>query len=145
MDWAELETSLRQEPLFFVQKPDGRRQWSELDRVSEFQRLVHLLGPKCAITPIPNAGKRSRFQARKEGIVAGAFDYEVTWPNRGIAWPEFKGYDARGQAGKLSDAQIEWGNRKYLQGHDVACFFCPIAAVDWLRALGAPLREVRAA
>ncbi|QCI92119.1 AAA family ATPase [Novosphingobium sp. EMRT-2] len=125
MGWADLETSLDPQPLFRVEGPDGERSWSEIERVVRFRRLMRDLAPAVLVCAIPNAGRRNPRQARREGIQGGAFDYLVAWGIRQIAFPEFKGYDARGRAGTLSDAQIDWGNRMYLLGHHVGCFFRP--------------------
>lgn len=140
-EWDALETPLSPTPRFPVQAPDGRKDWPEIKRQAEFLRLVHVLGPRILVHAIPNAGKRSRYTARKEGIMAGVFDVRCEWQAPLTAVIEFKGYDARGRAGQLSDAQVEYGNRMVELGHNAACFFCPVAAVDWLRGLGFPLRR----
>lgn len=140
IDWTALESPLSPSPQFYVQAPDGRRDWSELQRQSEFFRLVHLLAPRVLAYAIPNAGKRNPWKARKEGIMAGVFDTRIEWRAPVTAAIEFKGYDARGRAGQLSDAQVDYGNRMVDLGWNVACFFCPVAAVDWLRGCGFPVR-----
>lgn len=140
MGWADLETSLDPQPLFRVEGPDGERSWSEIERVVRFRRLMRDLAPAVLVCAIPNAGRRNPRQVRREGIHGGAFDYLVAWGVRQIAFPEFKGYDARGRAGTLSHAQIDWGNRMYLLGHHVGSFFRPETAIGWLRDCGAPIR-----
>ena len=142
MNWADLETGLYEAPLFQVQKPDGQKHLSELARVVALRDLLHVLAPGVRCHAIPNAGKRGRaaqVQARKEGMVSGVFDLCITWPLRGCAWVEMKGYSAAGQAGKLSQAQIDWGNAHFRMGHSVACFFTPERALEWLRDQGAPV------
>jgi hypothetical protein len=57
-----------------------------------------------------------------------------------ICYVEFKGYDKSGRPGKLSKAQIEWGNRMHERGHKVACFYSGKSAFEWLASLGAPVR-----
>lgn len=143
--WADLECDLHPEPKFPVQDPDGRRDWTELQRQTTLFRVVRTAGPKIAGFPIPNAGKRNPLKARREGIVAGVFDtcWNADHPFMS-AWIELKGYDAKGRAGKLSPQQIEWGNRMHLLGKPVACFFCPYAAAEWLRMLGFPIMKVAA-
>lgn len=146
MIWADLETSLEQEPLFLVGKPDGARHLSELARVKTFRDLLRNCGKGVHAYAIPNAGKRgyaAQRKAKAEGMVAGVFDLCITWPRGGVAWIEFKGYDARGTAGKLSQSQIDWGNLHFLMGHNVSCFFCPTAAVQWLREQGAPILQIK--
>lgn len=142
MQWADLETELHADPLFPVEKPDGRKHLSELARVIELRGLVRNCGRGIHVHAIPNAGKRglkAQAQAKKEGMVAGVFDLCVTWPGRGAAWIEMKGYDASGRAGQLSQAQIDWGNDHWRMGHAVACFFSPERALEWLREQGAPV------
>lgn len=140
--WAELETPLNEQPLFQVERPDGRRHLSEIDRVVMLRNYVRDLGRNVHVHAIPNAAKRgfkAQRQAKKEGMVAGVFDLCVTWPGSGVCWCEMKGYDASGAAGKLSQAQIDWGNSHFRMGHSVACFFSPERALEWIRSCGAPI------
>ncbi|NML93785.1 hypothetical protein [Novosphingobium olei] len=146
MQWADLESALDASPLFPVERPDGRKHLSELARVIEFRDLVRTCTRGVHVHAIPNAAKRgfkAQAQAKKEGMVAGVFDLCVTWQprgnSRGVAWPEFKGYDASGKAGSLSQAQIDWGNAHFRMGHAVACFFSPERALEWLASHGAPV------
>lgn len=143
--WADLESSLHPEPVFHVEPPDGRKDWRELARQTTLFRVMRYAAPQVVLWGTANAGKRSPLQARREGIRAGVFDVQAVSEAPLCAWIELKGYDARGRAGKLSDSQIEFGNRMSALGHHVACFFDPYAAVDWLRGLGFPVAEVRRA
>lgn len=147
--WDDLETPLKQEPLFPVEQPDGRKDLSEIDRAVMFRKYLRQLAPKLIVFPNANAGKRSRLQAQKEGIVAGVPDYTICWdiaestkPDApvSIAFVELKGYSAAGQPGKLSDAQIDFMNKLHRNGHKVACFFSGKSAFDWLASIGAPIR-----
>lgn len=138
MSWDDLESSLNEGPAFYVQAPDGKREWPELDRQAVFFRSLRFMAPGIYAYPIPNAGKRNPAKARREGITAGVFDVDVNWQQL-RAQVEFKGYDARGRAGALSQAQIDHGNRMTRLGWPVACFFCPYAAVEWLRDQGFPV------
>lgn len=124
-------------PAFPVEAPDGRRDWTELQRQSAFIKEMKVIAPDVMIYANANAGKRNPRQAKREGIVGGVFDLTVTWDG-GSAWCEFKGYTKAGRAGKLSAAQIDWGNKMHARGKPVACFFTPAACVAWLRDLGAP-------
>jgi hypothetical protein len=133
----EHDTGAKEVPLFFVQPPDGRRDWAETPRQTVLFRDMKKVAPRVLGFPIPNAGKRNPAKARAEGIVSGVFDTEWQWPGD-QAWIEMKGYDARGRAGELSPNQISWGNRMHLMGKRVACFFDPVAAIEWLQAAGAP-------
>lgn len=146
MNWGDLESNLDQDPLFFVQQPDGARHLSELARVVALRRMLQQFGKGVKFHAIPNAGKRgfaAQRKAKAEGMVAGVFDLCFTWKRGGVAWIEMKGYDARGRAGSLSQAQIDWGNAHFLMGHKVACFFCPLQAVQWLRDNGAPILHIK--
>lgn len=143
--WADLENDLAPTPRFPVQEPDGRRDWTELARQATLFRLVRTAGPKVFGFAVPNAGKRNPMQARREGIMAGVFDtcWQADQPFM-TAWIEMKGYDKGGRPGKLSTAQIEWGNRMHAMGKPVACFFDPYAAAEWLRMIGLPMMKVAA-
>lgn len=136
-DWSALEYR-REEPLFFVEPPDGRKDWPEAKRQRSFLNELRTIAPHIFAFANANAGKRNPMRARQEGIMGGVFDVTITWGGARTAWPEFKGYTAAGRAGVLSDAQIVWGNRMQGLGHDVACFFTPAACIEWLRSLGAP-------
>lgn len=143
----DLETRLDEPPLFFVEQPDVRKDLSEIQRVEMFRKIMREKAPHLILYPNANAGKRNPLQAKREGIVAGVFDYTVAWDiahstidtPATVSWIEFKGYDASGRAGKLSQAQIDWGNRMHRAGYRVACFFSAKSAVRWLREQGAPI------
>lgn len=150
-EFDALESPLDPVPLFPVEAPDGRKDLSELARQSTFVSFMKRVCPHMLVVAIPNAGKRgfkAQNQVKKEGLVAGAFDTLVTWDIRDarpdcpatMAMIEFKGFDARGSAGSLSQSQIDFGNRLHRQGHKVACFFSARSAIEWLRGLGAPIR-----
>ena len=140
--FADLDDAIKPLPRFYVQAPDKRKDQSEIDRQATLFAVMHRLAPRVLGYAIPNAGKRNPHKARKEGIMAGVFDTRWEWRGPLTAVIEMKGYDARGRAGQLSDAQIEYGNRMIDLGHHAACFFDPLAAVDWLREIGFPIREV---
>lgn len=133
--WAALECDLREKPLFPVQAPDGRRDWAEADRQATFRGRLRMVAPGLIVWANANAGKRARHLAIKEGVTAGVFDLTVTAGPQFICFPEMKGYDSRGQAGKLSQEQIDWGNKMHRAGHHVACWFCPDAAIAWIRSI----------
>lgn len=139
MSWAALETALDQEPLFFVQKPDGQKHLSEDARCKTLVKLVHQIAPKAEIAHVKNEGRHNHAKAKTLGVVTGHGDYIVTWPKGGAAFVEMKGYTAAGRPGELSQAQVDWGNRKFMMGFPVACFFTPEAAFDWLVAQGMPV------
>ena len=141
--WDALETPLAPFPRFYVEAPDGRKDWAELDRQAALFAAMHRLAPRVLGYAIPNAGKRNPGKARREGIMAGVFDTRWEWRAPLTAVIEIKGYDARGRPGKLSAAQIDYGNRMHDLGHHVACFFDPLAAVNWMRELGFPIAQAR--
>lgn len=153
MSWADLESTLYPEPLFPVEAPDGRKDLPELDRQAWFVSYVRKTQPKIGVYANLNGGKRGPAaikQAKREGMTPGVFDLTVYWDARDtrhtgptVAWPEFKGYDARGRPGKLSPEQIEWGNAMHQRGFPVACFFSAQSVVKWLIELGAPFLSER--
>lgn len=142
MDWGALETPLDEQPLFPVQEPDGKRAWSEDDRCAVLLGYMRIMAPGVTLRHFANEGKRNPLRAKRLGIIAGLFDYGFWWPG-GAALIEMKGYTKAGRPGALSPAQISFGNALHRGGHNVAMFFSPQNAADWLRACGAPvLREV---
>lgn len=133
----EHDTGVKPVPLFPVQKPDGRKDWAEADRQATFRGRLRMMAPSLMVFANANAGKRARHMAIKEGVLAGVFDLTVasgTVGPRFVAYPEFKGYAGR-RPGTLSDDQIRWGNTMWKAGHPVACFYCPDAAVEWVRGI----------
>jgi hypothetical protein len=143
--WADLETSLKPAPEFFVQAPDGRKDWAELSRQTTLFSIMRMAAPRVFGYATANAGKRNPLQAKREGIKAGVFDTRWQWRHPTCAYVELKGYDARGRAGQLSDPQIEFGNRMTELGVPVACFFDPYDAADWLREQGFPVAKLERA
>ncbi len=146
--FTDLESALDPEPLFHVEPPDGVKHQTELMRVVAFRRLMRQFAPKVLLYANANAGKRNPRKAVAEGIIAGVFDFSCWWEpvdpliDRGCALVEMKGYSAAGRPGKLSTAQIEFGNRLWTAGHRVACFFDPLSALGWLRTCGAPVARI---
>lgn len=143
MDWSNLESTLDPVPTFYVEAPDGRKDWAEIDRQVTLRKLLRAASPRLVVFANANAGKRNPVKAKREGIMAGVFDLSILWLGPQVCYVEMKGYDARGRAGKLSPQQIEFGNRCDVLGIPCACFFSPYAALDWLRQQGLPIAEVR--
>jgi len=154
-DLDALETDLAPVPLFPVEEPSkpgpDPRLWPEIERQKAFIAYLRKTSPKLIAFAIPNAGKRSQWAATRvkaEGLMPGAFDTVVAWdwrestendPARSVAWIEWKGMDARGRPGRLSPAQIDFGNALVERGHAAACFYTVKPALLWLRSLGAPV------
>lgn len=143
MNFDHLETPLDEAPLFPVELPDGRKDWPENARQAALFSMMRYAAPQIVGFPIPNAGKRNPAKARKEGIRAGVFDTVWHGPHPLTAYVELKGYDKRGRPGKLSQSQIDWGNRMHRLGFPVACFFSPHNAVNWLREQGFDIKDIR--
>lgn len=144
-DWASLECDLDPVPDFYVQSPDGRKDWPEIGRQATFLRLMNQFAPRVVVFANANAGKRNPRNAKREGIRAGVFDLTCNWKSPQTAYIEFKGYTKAGRAGSLSRQQIEFGNRCVSLGIPCASFFDPYDAYDWLRAQGFPCLEVKRA
>ena len=142
-NWDNLETPIDPVPDFYVEAPDGRKDWTELQRQVALRTLLRTTAPRIVVYANANAGKRNPLQAKREGIVAGVGDLAILWRAPQICFVEMKGYDKRGRPGKLSPAQIDFGNRCTALGIPYACFFSPYAALDWLRAQGLPIAQVR--
>jgi hypothetical protein len=140
--FADLETPLYETPLFYVEPPDGRKDWPEFDRQRALFRHMRSAAPAVCCHSVPNEGKRHTYFAKAAGLTGGVFD--TAWHHEPplSAFIEMKGYDARGRPGSLSDAQITWGNRMHRLGHHVACFFSPHNAAEWLRGLGFPFVDL---
>lgn len=137
-DFRALETPLAEQPAFPVEAPDGRKDWGEAERQRAFLNRLHMAAPGLRAWANANAGKRNPAKARQEGILSGVFDVAVAsgaGMQPRVAFPEFKGYDARGRPGKLRQSQVDWGNAMHRAGHPVACFFDPDSAITWLRGV----------
>lgn len=142
--FADLERADEQ-PLFYVEpipaRPDDKSKWPEHYRQSSFVAHIRKRAPGIEAFSIANERRCGTFQGRKlkqAGLTPGTPDVCCLWDG-GWAFAEFKGFDAKGTAGKLSIQQIETCNRIHRRGHPVGCFYTATAALDWLRGLGAPL------
>ena len=151
-----LETPLDEPPLFPVEKPgkpDPLRPdlWPEQERQAEFIAFMAKYCQSITVRAVRNEGKRGfreQRQMRRTGLRAGTFDCFVAWHMKDatrdcpatLCWIEWKGFDARGRPGKLSPAQIEFGNAMHRKGFKVACFYTVKPALSWLESLGAPIR-----
>ena len=141
MTWASLESLLNEPPRFYVQPPDGIKDWSEDDRQRAFFSTLHKVAPKVMAHHTKNEGNYNHVAAAKSGVVAGVFDITVYGEFPLAAMIELKGYRKSGKAGDLSQKQIDWGNKMFDRGWPVACFFDPYDALRWLRDRGFPIGE----
>jgi hypothetical protein len=144
-EWDALETPLEVQPVFPVeapgQKPEDKTRWPESYRQRSFVAWMRKNHPGIIVASIANEGRRSTFSGQRmkaQGLTPGMPDIVVLWDG-GMAFVEFKGFAANGQAGKLSPAQIAACNKIHRNGHPVACFFRAESALKWLRSIGAPL------
>lgn len=111
-------------------------------RQAAFLRQAHILCPGVDIFAVPNAGRRSRWEAnkrRREGMKAGALDLVATWRG-GIAFLEFK--DGKSQPDANQSDRLAMYAR---QGHPAGVFRQERSALEWLRSLGAPFIDRRGA
>ncbi len=109
---------------------------SEIAIQTLFRSRCRIMCPGVSIVAVPNAGKRSQWEAqrvKREGLATGFPDILCFWKGPGVAAIEFKA-----AAGKLSDNQAEWLDR--LHGMGIPCTVSRDAdhAVEFLRSAGAP-------
>jgi len=157
MNFADLESPLAPSPLFPVEQPGKAtgdpRLWPEIERLAAFVAFIRKTQqPQIKAYSNANDGKRgikAQRDAKRLGLTPGVFDVTVLWDYRestnpdnpvAMAYVEFKGFDKNGRPGKLSQAQIEWGNSVHAKGHNVGCFYSAKTALLWLKSLGAPIR-----
>lgn len=124
-------------PAIFVEKRDAldlREETRQAQFVATIRRSVF----GCMVAAIPNAGRRTRWEARKvkrEGLHTGFPDTGVWWAD-GSALIEWKD----GQ--KMPDPQqVDCLNWLHRRGHAVAVCRTPRGAFEWLRSVGAPIPE----
>ena len=134
---ASLKPTLH--PAIWVE-PKDRSDASEDQRQAEFVATMRKIARGCRVVGIPNAGRRSRWEAAKrkrEGMLAGEPDVAVAWATV-TARIEFK----NGRAMPDED-QIGALNWYHLRGHPIAVCRTAEGAMAWLRSIGAPVPEVR--
>lgn len=109
----------------------------EIEIVTRFRARARINCPAVKIVAVPNAAKRGQKalnSLRREGAAFGFPDIMCLWPNKGIAFIEFK----REDGGVLSPNQAEWNERLKRMGFPAIVSNCPDRALDFLRAEGAP-------
>lgn len=127
------------DPGIFVE-PRDRRLAYEDDRQAEFVALMRRTARACRVVAIPNAGRRTRWEAGKrlkEGMARGEPDIAVTWADAPTARIEFK----NGRDMPDTD-QVEVLNWYHMRGHPVAVCRTAEGAMAWLRSIGAPVPGV---
>ena len=110
---------------------------SELEVVTRFRARARIHCPAVRIVAVPNAAKRGQKalnSLRREGAAFGFPDLMLLWPNRGIAFIEFK----NSEGGRLSDNQREWIARLRAMGFPASVQNDADAALEFLRHCGAP-------
>ena len=116
--------------------PRAGKSLSEIEIVTLFRSRCRILCPAVSVIAVPNAAKRSQWEAqraKREGLATGFPDVLCFWKGRGVAAIEFKS-----DTGRLSPAQVEWLAR--LRDMDVPCIVSRDAdhALEFLRSVGAP-------
>jgi hypothetical protein len=122
------------EPWFI--EPKDKLAQDEDARQAEFLRLLPYVAPSLLVWAVPNAGRRTRWEAAKrkrEGMRKGALDLTITW-NHGSAYAEFK--DGRDMP---TEDQRDVLNRLYRQGHRCGVFRTAECLFAHLHEWGAPV------
>lgn len=143
-----------EEPLFFCEPvpapgPDPRL-WPEEERQAAFVTYMSRTSPHITVRAVRNEGKRGlreQRQMKRTGLKAGTFDTFICWSIEDAApdcpqtlvWIEWKGFSAKREPGKLTPAQIAFGNDMTRKGQKVACFYTVKPALEWLLSLGCPI------
>lgn len=102
----------------------------EISVQTSFRRDMRTLAPEVMLVGIPNAGKRTQWEAgqrSKEGMVPG-FPDMVALHNGTVCFLEFKS-----GAGAIKDNQIDTLNALTRQGFAVGVFRSEVSALSWLR------------
>lgn len=125
-------------PAIYVE-PKDRSPESEDSRQATFVATMRRTAKACRVCAVPNGAKRSRWEAAKakrEGLLPGEPDTEITWADAPTARIEFK------NGTKMpSEDQIEALNWYHLRGHPVAVCRTAEGAIAWLASIGAPVRR----
>ena len=135
MDWAEFDTPLYEEPLFYIEPKDKDKR-SEITRQASFRKKLKNAIPNARAVAVPNAGKRGPKAirtAKAEGMTAGFPDLIIIYQGR-VAFFEFK--NAKNMP---TDAQIDFMNWLHRSGFKVACVRTPEKAFELLKEWGWPV------
>jgi hypothetical protein len=119
-------------------EPRDKDATAEITRQSA---LVNVLRKhsRCVVWAVPNAARSesAKLRQHREGAVYGAADLVITWAG-GVAFVEMK--DGKSMP---RDNQVAFLNRLHAQGHHVCVGRTPFGVTRWLRAIGAPVPEMR--
>ena len=115
---------------FHIDPRDTQGATDELTTQVQFRKIMRAVAPEVMLVAVPNAGKRSRWEAMqrgREGMVAGFPDLMALHQGR-TALMEFKS-----GTGTLQDNQIDVLNKLVRQDFPVGVFRSADSAVAWLQ------------
>ena len=111
----------------------------EIDIQAAFRKRLYYGAPTVKVVAIPNAGRRTRWeaaQAKKEGLASGFPDVMCFAPGGLVAYIEFKT-----SKGRISANQHEWLDLLARYGFNACVARSAHQAVRFLRDCGFPIRE----
>lgn len=117
-------------PLYHIDPRDVQGAKDELLVQVAFRRTMRMIAPSVMLVAVPNAGRRTAWEARqrgKEGLVPGFPDMLAMHEGRTLAL-EFKS-----GTGTLSDAQKDCLNKLTRLDFAVGVFRGSASAVEWVR------------
>ncbi len=115
---------------FHIDKRDAKGAKDEMSVQVAFRNKMRMKYPHIMLVGIPNAGKRTAWEARqrsKEGLVKGFPDMLAIYDGC-TAGLEFKS-----GTGQISDAQIDTLNRLVRMQIPVGVFRSAESAIEWLK------------
>jgi len=116
--------------VFHIDPRNAQGPKDELGEQVRYRARMAREAPKVMLAAIPNAGKRSAWEARqrgKEGMVKGFPDMLALYNGRTL------GLEFKSGTGQPSDAQIETLNRLHRLGFPVGIFRSADTAFEWTR------------
>lgn len=115
---------------FHIDPRDSKGAKNEISVQVAYRNKMRIAAPKVMLVAIPNAGKRSAWEAReraREGMVRGFPDMLAMYGGRTI------GLEFKSGTGRLSDHQHETLNRLHRLGFQVGVFRSAETALQWTR------------
>lgn len=116
--------------VFHIDPRNAKGEANETTVQSKFRAQMRLQAPRVMLVAIPNAGKRTPWEARQrknEGMVAGFPDMVAFFDGRAA------GLEFKSGTGSLSDNQVETLNRLVTLDIPVGVFRAADTAVEWLK------------